>query len=126
MKKLLSLGVVFVLIVMTATTLASSQSRSAEQRERDAGIRGRFVGAWRLARLEEEGVDGKIHRADCTGMLVYTSDGHMSVPVMYRNQQANPQTATSAAPVQYAERGYEASFGTYEIEERPHTLSFEG
>jgi hypothetical protein len=70
MKKLLSLGVVFFLIVMTATTLASSQTRSAEQRERDAGIRGRLVGAWRLAWLEEEGADGKIHRADRTGMLV--------------------------------------------------------
>jgi len=56
--------------VMTATTLASSQTRSAEQRERDAGIRGRLVGAWRLAWLEEEGADGKIHRADRTGMLV--------------------------------------------------------
>jgi hypothetical protein len=62
--------VVFFLIVMTATTLASSQTRSAEQRERDAGIRGRLVGAWRLAWLEEEGADGKIHRADRTGMLV--------------------------------------------------------
>ena len=48
----------------------------------------------------------------------------MSVQVMYRNQQANPQTATGAAPVQYAEGGYEASFGTYEIEERAHTFTF--
>jgi hypothetical protein len=29
----------------------------------------------------------------------------MSVPVMYRNQQANPQTATGAAPVQYEVSG---------------------
>ncbi|MGA8442796.1 MAG: lipocalin-like domain-containing protein [Candidatus Sulfotelmatobacter sp.] len=124
MKKLFSLGLVFFFMVMTATTLASSQSASAEHREGEAGIRGRFVGAWRLAWLEEEGADGKIHGADCTGMLVYTSDGHLSVQVMYRDRQANPQAATSAAPVQYAEGGYEASFGTYEIDERAHTFTF--
>ena len=42
----------------------------------------------------------------------------MSVQVMYRNPQANSQASsqatTNAAPVQYAQGGYEASFGTYE------------
>jgi hypothetical protein len=83
-------------------------------------IRGRFIGAWRLAWLEEEGADGKVHRADCTGLLVYTRDGHMSVQVMYRN----PQAGTDAAPVQYAQGGYEASFGTYEIDERAHSFTY--
>jgi len=70
--------------------------------------------------LEEQGGDGKIHRADCTGMLVYTRDGHMSVQVMYRN----PPTEISAAPAQYAQGGYEASFGTYSVDERAHSLTF--
>ena len=48
-----------------------------------------------------------MHKADCTGLLVYTRDGHMSVQVMYRN----PQTGGQAGPVQYAQGGYEASFG---------------
>jgi lipocalin-like protein len=115
MKKLLSLGVVSLFIGMTAMTLSGSQDRGGNE-----GITGRFVGAWRLAWLEEEGADGKIHRADCTGLLVYTRDGHMSVQVMYRN----PQAATNAAPVQYAQGGYEASFGTYEIDERAHNFTF--
>ncbi len=115
MKKLLSLGVVFLFIGMTAITLSGSQDRGGNE-----GIRGRFIGAWRLAWLEEEGADGKIHRADCTGLLVYTRDGHMSVQVMYRN----PQPGTNAAPVQYAQGGYEASFGTYEIDERAHTFTY--
>jgi hypothetical protein len=115
MKKLLSLAVVSLLIAMTATTPSVSQDRGE-----DDSIRDRFVGAWRLAWLEEEGTDGKIHRADCTGLLVYARDGHMSVQVMYRN----PQTGTSAAPVQYSQGGYEASFGTYEIDERAHTFTF--
>ena len=115
MKKLLSLGVVALFIGMTAMTLSGRQDRGGNQ-----DIRERFVGAWRLAWLEEEGADGKIHRADCTGLLVYTRDGHMSVQVMYRN----PQPATNPAPVQYAQGGYEASFGKYEIDERAHKFTY--
>jgi hypothetical protein len=115
MKRLLSLAVVSLLIAMTATTLSGGQDRDANE-----GIRDRLVGAWRLAWLEEEGADGKIHRADCTGLLVYTRDGQMSVQVMYRN----PQAGTSAAPVQYAQGGYEASFGTYQVDGRAHNFTF--
>ena len=115
MKKLLSLGVVSLFIGVTAMTLSGSEDRGGNE-----GIRERFVGAWRLAWLEEESADGKVHRADCTGLLVYTRDGHMSVQVMYRN----PQAATNAATVQYAQGGYEASFGTYEIDERAHSFTY--
>jgi len=115
MRNLLSLAVVSLLMAMTATTLSGSQNRGANE-----GFRERFVGAWRLAWLEEEGADGKIQRADCTGLLVYTHDGHMSVQVMYRN----PPAGTSAASVQYAQGGYEASFGTYEIDERAQTFTY--
>jgi hypothetical protein len=55
--------------------------------------------------------------------VVYTGDGHMSVQVMYRNPQASSE-ATSAAPVQYAQAGYEASFGTYDIDELAHHFTF--
>lgn len=44
----------------------------------------------------------------------------MSVQVMYRH----PPAGTNAAPVQYAQGGYEASFGTYEIDERAHSFSY--
>jgi hypothetical protein len=115
MKRLLSLGAASLFIVMTAMTLRGSQDRGV-----NAGIQNQFVGAWRLAWLEEQGADGKVHRADCTGLLVYTRDGHMSVQVMYRN----PQAAAQGGPVQYAQGGYEASFGTYEINEGAHTFNY--
>lgn len=118
MKKLLSLGVLTLFVGITAMsglTLSGGQDRGVSD-----GIRDRFVGAWRLDWLEEQGADGKVHRADCTGLLVYTRDGHMSVQVMYRN----PQAGTAAGPVQYAQGGYEASFGTYEIDERAHTFTY--
>ena len=115
MKKPLLLGVVCLLIGATAMTVSGGQNRGA-----NGGIGGRFVGAWRLASLEAEGADGKTHRADSTGLLVFTRDGHMSVQVMERNPQ--PQTPTG--PEQYSQGGYEASFGTYEINESTHVFTF--
>ena len=117
MKKTLSLGIVGLFIGMTVVMLYGQDRGTGD-------IRDRFVGAWRLAWLEEEGTDGKTHRADCTGLLVYTRDGHMSVQVMYRNPQGDPQEVNSAAPVHYAQGGYEASFGTYQIDERAHTFNY--
>jgi hypothetical protein len=115
MKKLLSLVVVCLFVSPTAMTLSGSLDRVG-----DEGIREQFVGAWRLAWLEGEGADGKIHRADSTGLLVFTRDGHMSVQVMERN----PQAQTPAGPEQYSHGGYEASFGTYEINERVHNFTY--
>ena len=118
MKKLLSLGLMVLFVSLTTIpgwTLSGSQDRPGEE-----GIRNRFVGAWRLAWLEDEGADGKIHRADSTGLLVFTRDGHMAVQVMDRN----PQPQTPAGPEPYSQGGYEASFGTYEIDETSHTFTF--
>ena len=116
MKKLLSLGVVSLFIGMTTI----SGSTPSGSQDRGVDVRERFIGAWQLAWLEEPGSDGEVHRADCTGLLVYTRDGHMSVQVMYRE----PQAATPAGQAQYAQGGYEASFGTYVIDERAHTFTF--
>ena len=115
MKRMLSLGVVFLFIGMTATTLSGTQDRDV-----NGGVGERFVGAWRLASLEQEGADGKTHRADCTGLLVFTRDGHMSVQVMERS----PQPQAHAGPEQYSQGGYEATFGTFEIDESAHTFTF--
>jgi hypothetical protein len=115
MRKLLSLGAVSWLIAMTAETLSGGQGRVTNE-----DMQGHFIGAWRLAQLETEGADGKIHSADSTGLLVFTRDGHMSVQVMERN----PQPQASAAPDQYSQGGYEASFGTYQIDESTHTFTY--
>ena len=116
-KRVLLLGVVSVLLGIS-TVSSSSLSRS---QDRDApGARDRFVGAWRLVWLEEPGADGKAHRADCTGMFVFTREGRASVQVMYRS----PQPGTPSGPVQYAQGGYEASFGRYEVHEATRTFSY--
>lgn len=124
MKKLFSVVIICLFTGMSTMTMSGRQGRSGEVRGGSEGIREQLVGAWRLAWLEEQGTDGRILKADCTGLLVYTGDGHMSVQVMYRNPPANSQAATNAAPVQYAQGGYEASFGTYAIDESTHTFTF--
>lgn len=113
MTKPLALAVALLLGTIT-------MPQSAEVgRASDGNIRDQFVGAWRLAWLEEADSEGKIHKADCTGLLVYTQDGHMSVQVMYRSLPPNANSASGP----YAQGGYEASFGTYEIDDA-HTFTF--
>jgi len=104
-----------VFISVALATLSGSRVSGSQARDQD-----RFVGGWRLVSLEEPTAGGKVEKVECTGMLVFTRDGHMSVQVMYRN----PEAGTNAAPVQYAQGGYEASFGRYEIDERAHTFTF--
>lgn len=79
-----------------------------------------LVGSWKLAALEETDGGGTTHRADCTGSLVLTADGRMSVQVMYRDTQSPSGS--------YAQGGYEASFGRYEVTEpgRSFTYHVEG
>jgi Lipocalin-like domain len=117
-KKLLWIGLASLFVAMT-TVSGLTQSASQDQ-EVNASVRDRFIGAWRLAWLEEQGADGKVHRTDCKGLLVYARDDHMSVQVMYREPQQGSQTG----PVQYAQGGYEASFGRYSIDERTHTFTY--
>lgn len=117
MKELLSFRAV---LFLGATAISGLVMSGSQVRAGNGRIQDRFVGAWRLASLEEPDADGKVNRADCTGLLVYTRDGHMSVQVMYRNAQTGGQ----AGPVQYAQGGYEASFGSYEINENAHTFTF--
>lgn len=79
--------------------------------------RERLIGAWHLEHIDSPGADGK--PADIpqpTGMLIYTRDGHMSVQLMY------PKSAGSLSN-EYVRNGYEASFGSYSIDERTHTLT---
>jgi hypothetical protein len=112
-KKLRAICVVSLFVGMTA--VVAGQDRGGNE-----DIRDRFAGAWRLAWLEQPGADGKPHRVECSGLLVYTRDGHMSVQVMERNPRAQ-------APVgreQYSQGGYEASWGTYKVDERAHTFTF--
>lgn len=117
MKTVLSItGTVLLISLIGLSAIAQS---GIPDRPGNANIRDRFVGAWRLMWIEEPDAEGKVHKANGTGLLVYTRDGHMSVQVMYRDSESGGQ----GGPVQYAQGGYEASFGTYDIN-GSHTFTF--
>jgi len=77
----------------------------------------RLIGAWHLERIDSPEPDGKPSDIpQPKGMLIYTRDGHMSVQLMY------PKSA-NAQSNQYVLDGYEASFGSYDVDEAKHTLT---
>jgi hypothetical protein len=74
------------------------------------------VGDWHLVRIESQGPDGKPSEApQPTGLLIYTREGHASVQLMY------PQTSLSN---EFVHDGYEATFGSYEVDEGKHQLTY--
>jgi hypothetical protein len=101
--------------LVIAASLASAQP--ASQMITDNGSdREKLIGAWHLVHIESHGPDGKsIDNPQPEGMLIYTRDGHMSVQLMY------PKSA-NAQSNEYVLNGYEASFGSYGVDEASHTL----
>lgn len=97
------------LVTVVALLSAGVAAQSTHDAPHDSrGIQNRFVGAWKLISLEENSAGGQVHKADCAGMFVFTSDGHASVQVVYRNAEAGSA---------YAQGGYEASYGSYHIDD---------
>lgn len=101
------------LLVLTLVLLSAgigAQSATNDNPE----VQNRLVGAWKLVSLEKPGADGQVHKADCDGMFVFTRDGKASVQVMFRNLKTGSD---------YAQGGYEASFGSYRVDDSP-TFTF--
>jgi hypothetical protein len=112
MKNKLEVGAAILLIGLT-TTFAAAQSGNTD--------RDRLAGAWKLIALEQPGPDGKLNRIDCCGIFVFARDGHLSVQIMERKPR--PQSAVAGSE-QYSQGGYEASYGTFTVDERTHTFIF--
>ena len=115
MNRSLSFLIAAVCVAMAITmssALNDSRATAATQGDRE-----RFVGAWRLAWMEEPGPDGTITRiTDRKGTLMYTSDGRTSVQIQFPDSQ-------SSISNDYILNGYEASFGTYEVDEKAQTIT---
>jgi hypothetical protein len=110
-KRLMRLAIV-VCVALTAMTHESSARQASP-----SGDRSRFVGAWRLAWMEAPGPDGNIVKiAGRTGTLMYTPDGRMSVQIQFPESE-------STVSNEYVRSGYEASFGTYEVNEQAQTIT---
>lgn len=90
---------------------------ASAQTAKHGSARERLIGAWHLVRIDAPGPDGKSAPGpQPKGMLVYTRDGHISVQLMY------PQSAGSLVN-EYVLNGYEASFGSYDVNEATQTVT---
>jgi hypothetical protein len=104
-------------IAILAAIVTSAVAQNQPARGSDSGTSSdedRLTGAWHLASVT--GADGKPVSTTPTGMLIYTRDGHMSVQLMY------PKTEKSLSN-QYVQAGYEASFGSYDVDEARHMVT---
>jgi Lipocalin-like domain len=118
MKRVLSANVVF--LSLAAAAISVFAMTGSQEGDGNQGAKARFIGAWRLVSLEAPGPDGKVRTSDSTGMFVFTRDGHAAVQVMERN----PSAQAVAGAEQYSHGGYEATFGTYTVDESAHTFNF--
>jgi hypothetical protein len=67
--------------------------------------------------MEEPGADGRLnHITNRQGMLLYTREGHMSVQLM-------PPQSESSISNDYVKEGYEASFGSCDMNEQEQTAT---
>jgi Lipocalin-like domain len=102
--------------VIAVAGFTHPQSGKATVGARDSA-REKLIGAWHLVRIEAPGPDGKpTSIPQPKGMLIYTRDGHMSVQLMY------PKSETALSN-EYVQDGYEASFGSYDVDEATHTVT---
>ena len=107
--------------VVIVLSLSGVSSPQVTETLRVSPVREALIGAWRLAWDEEEGADGRMNRAtDHKGTIIYTRDGHMSVQIMLPGT-SDARRVTN--PIKYDQGGYEAYFGTYEVDEHAHTVT---
>lgn len=105
-------------IVIAATALAIfAHAQSAEKIRSSGGAKEKLIGAWHLVHIDAPGPDGKsMPIPQPKGMLIYTRDGHISVQLMY------PESANTLSN-EYVLNGYEASFGSYDVNETARTVT---
>jgi hypothetical protein len=101
--------------IASATTVPSA----SQDRTGNHDAQNQIVGAWWLAWLQEEGADGKVHRADRIGLLVYTR----MATCQCRSCIGTHTKLAALRQHNTQQGGYEASYGKYEINDA-HTFRF--
>jgi hypothetical protein len=98
------------IVAICAASLAAQSKHAVSDKQR-------LIGAWHLVRIEAPAPNENASpTAQPKGMLIYTRDGHVSVQLMYPD-------SPSALSNEYVKDGYEASFGSYDVNEATHTVT---
>jgi hypothetical protein len=113
MKTRLSALCVVALLAVAARAVLGQAGDNLSARER-------LVGGWRLISIEQRDARPNARKVECCGLFVFTNDGHLSVQVMRREPAGQAATASD----QYSRAGYEATYGTYVVDESTRTFTF--
>jgi len=104
-------------LVVAVTLAIFAHTQSAKKASGSRGAGEKLIGAWHLLHIDTPGPNGnETPIPQPKGMLIYTRDGHMSVQLMY------PESANTISN-EYVLNGYEASFGSYDVDEVAHTVT---
>lgn len=107
----------FIVVIGALAFTLFAQSQSAKPARASGAAKEKLIGAWHLVHIDAPGPDGKSEPIpQPKGMLIYTPDGHMSVQLMY------PESANTLSN-EYVLNGYEASFGSYDVDEIAQTVT---
>ena len=107
----------FIVVIPAVAFSIFVHAQSAKKISGNTEAKEKFTGAWHLVHIDAPGPDGKsVPIPQPKGMLIYTRDGHMSVQLMY------PESANTLSN-EYVLNGYEASFGSYDVDEAAHTVT---
>lgn len=107
----------FIVVMGAMAFTLFAHAQSAKPAGASGAAKEKLIGAWHLVHIDAPGPDGKSEPIpQPKGMLIYAREGHMSVQLMY------PESA-NALSNEYVLNGYEASFGSYEVDETAHTVT---
>ena len=107
----------FIVVIAAMAFTLFAHAQSAEKVSSSGRAKEKLIGAWHLVHIDALGPDVNSRPIpQPKGLLIYTRDGHMSVQLMY------PESANTLSN-EYVLKGYEASFGSYEVDETEHTVT---
>jgi hypothetical protein len=105
------------MVIVAMAFFIFAHAQSAKKISGSGEAKEKLIGAWHLMHIDAPGPDGKsMPVRQPKGMLIYTRDGHMSVQLMY------PESANGLSN-EYVLNGYEASFGSYDVDETARTVT---
>ena len=107
-----AVALLLLIAAVFATVIVAPGEKPKKHTDRD-----RLIGTWHLLDIHSPSPDAQPPPPLPVGLLIFTADGYQAVQLMY------PEKA-STLNNNFVHDGYEASFGTFEVDEAQHLLRY--
>ena len=104
-------------LLVAAAVSVASMSMAQSKAKKAQTTRNRLIGTWHLVKIDSPSPNGEPQPALPVGLLIFTADGHEAVQLMYPKEASNLNN-------KFVHDGYEASFGTFEVDEAKQLLRY--